>query len=317
VPHLDDAMTMMRRVLIDAMILLTMSISTAGAQTTAGDLAPSVQQRVETLVRSKADLPPATTLSFKMGGPSDLPGFDKLSAHFASALTGASGNISFLISKDGSHLAQLSTYDISGNPRAKVASEGRPSRGGPPDAPVLVVVFDDLECPYCAQLNKQLYPALASRYTKGQVRVVYQNVPIEGHPWAMRAAVDTDCLGQMNPDAYWAAVDGIHEHAAEYGGTERKLSLAEQQIDAETLEDGRRFHVEEEKLQACIKRQDPTPEKSSIELGETLGVTHTPTVFVNGAKSEGIVPMDFIFDMVDNALKAEGQIPPPRKPTSE
>ena len=308
---------MPHRVLMHATILLTIGISTAGAQTTAGDLAPSVQQRVETLLRSKADLPPATTLSFKIGGPSDLPGFEMLSAHFASALTGASGNISFLISKDGSRLAQLSTYDISGDPRAKIRTEGRPSRGGPPNAPVLIVVFDDLECPYCAQLNKQLYPALASRYTKGQVRVVYQNVPIEGHPWAMHAAVDTECLAQANPDAYWAAVDGIHEHAAEYGGTERKLSVAEQQLDAETLEEGRRFHVEEEKLQACIKRQDATPETSSIALGDTLGVTHTPTVFVNGAKSEGIVPMDFIFDMVDNALKAVGQTPPPRKLASE
>ncbi len=313
----NDAMTMMLRLLIDAPILLAIGVAAAGAQTTAGELPPSVQQRVEALLRSKADLPPATSLSFKIGGPSELPGFEELSAHFASELTGASGDISFLISKDGSHLSQLSTYDISGDPKAKISSEGRPSRGGPPDAPVLVVVFDDLECPYCAQLNKELYPALANRYTKGQVRVVYQNVPIEGHPWAMRAAVDTDCLGQMNPDAYWAAVDGIHEHAAEYGGSERKLSVAEQQIDAEAMEEGHRFHVEEEKLQACIKRQDLAPEKSSVEMGERLGVTHTPTVFVNGAKFEGIVPMDFVFDMVDNALKAEGQVPPPRQRASE
>lgn len=308
---------MMSRVLMNATILLAIGVTAVSAQTTIGGLAPSVQQRVETLLRSKADFPPATTLSFKVDGPSDLPGFEKLSAHFTSALTGASGDVSFLISKDGSHLAQLSTYDISGDPRAKIPSEGRPSRGGPPDAPVLVVVFDDLECPYCAQLNKELYPALASRYTKGQVRMVYQNVPIEGHPWAMHAAVDTECLARVNPDAYWAAVDGIHAHAAEYGGAERTLSVAEQQIDAEALQAGRRFHVEEEVLQACIKKQDPTPEKASVELGERLGVTHTPTVFVNGAKSEGIVPMDFVFDMVDNALKAEGQIPPPRQPTSK
>jgi len=86
--------------------------------------------------------------------------------------------------------------------------------------------------------------------------VVYQNVPIEGHPWAMRAAVDTDCAGYLSPDAYWASVDSIHEHAGEYGGAEHKLALAEQEIDAETLAEGRRFHVEEEKLKVCSQKQD-------------------------------------------------------------
>ena len=48
-------------------------------------------------------------------------------------------------------------------------------------------------------------------------------------------------------------------------------------------------------------------------MGERFGVTHTPTVFVNGARFDGAVPMDFVFDMVDNALKAEGKAPPPRE----
>jgi protein-disulfide isomerase len=294
------------------LIFLSLGVTAATAQNATKGLTPAVQQRVEVLLRSKVDFPTATILSFTVGGPSELPGFDKASAHFTSPLTGASGDIALLISKDGSQLAQLSTYDIAGDPRTRVPTEGRPSRGGPPNAPVIVVVFDDLECPFCAQLNKALYPALSSRY-QGQVRVVYQNVPIEGHPWAMHAAVDTDCVGKLSPDAYWAAVDTIHEHAAEYGGKERKLAVAEQEIDAETLAEGRRFHVEEEKLQACIAKQDTTLEKTSLALGEKFGVTHTPTVFVNGAKFEGAVPMDFVFDMVDNALKAEGKIPPLRE----
>ena len=306
----------MRLFLMHGFMFLGVGVAAVSAQNTPSELTPPVQQRVEALLRSKVELPTATTLSFKMGAASELPGFNKVSVHFASALTGASGDIPLLISNDGSRLAQLSTYDIADDPRGAVPSEGRPSRGGPPDAPVIVVVFDDLECPFCARLNKELFPALASRYEK-QVRVVYQNVPIEGHPWAMRAAVDTDCAGQLSPDAYWAAVDSIHEHAGEYGGAERKLALAEQEIDAETLAEGRRFHVEEEKLKACIQKQDVTPEKASIAMGEKFGVTHTPTVFVNGAKFEGAVPMDFVFDMVDNALKAEGKVPPDRQHASE
>ena len=286
------------------------------AQNPSEELSPQTRQRVEALLRSKAELPPASSLSFKMAGPSELPGFDKVSAHFASALTGASGDFSLLISKDGSRLAQFTTYDIAADPRAKIPSEGRPARGGSATAPVLIVNFDDLECPHCANLHKELFPALTNHY-KDQVRVTYQSLPSEGHPWAMRAAVDTDCLAKESPAAYWSAVDTIHEHASEYGGTERKLALANDELDTEATEEGQRFHVDEEELKACIKNQDKTPEQQSVALASRLGVASTPTVFVNGARFEGEVPLNFVFDMVDNALRAEGEVPPPREDKAE
>lgn len=231
-------------------------------------------------------------------------------------MTGASGNISLLLSKDGNRLAQFSTYDIAGDPRTKIPSEDRPARGGPATAPVIVVGFDDLECPFCAQLNREMLPALTDHY-KDLVRVVYQSLPSEGHPWSMHAAVDTDCLGRESPAAYWAAVDKIHEHAAEYGGTERKLATAERELDTETTEEGHRFQVDEDQLKACIAKQDTAPELKSVAFASSLGVGTTPTVFVNGAKFEGAVPIQFVFDMVDNALRAEGKVPPSRDPKTD
>ena len=296
-------------------VLLAANGMAALGQSSSSALPASTQQRVEALLRSKAEFPPATSLSFKLEGPSELPGFDHLSAHYAS-VTGASGDISLLLSKDGTRLAQFSTYDIAADPRTKIPSEGRPARGGPATAPVIVVGFDDLECPFCAQLHHEMLPALTDHY-KDLVRVVYQNLPSDGHPWAMHAAVDTDCLGKESPAAYWAAMDKMHEHAAEYGGTERKLATAEQELDTETAEEGQRFHVDEEHLKACIAKQDTAPEQKSIALASSLGVGTTPTVFVNGAKFEGAVPIQFVFDMVDNALRAEGKVPPPREPKAE
>lgn len=294
-----------------ALALFIMGTSVAAAQTGPSGISPELQQRVEVMLRSKADFPPATTIGLSKGGPSDIPGFDKLDAHFSSAFAGESGNLSLLISKDGKQVAQFSSYDIAGDPRAKVPADGRPSRGGPGNAPVLIVGFDDLECPFCAKLNQELFPALTNRY-KDEVRVVYQSFPSEGHPWAMRAAVDTDCLAHESSPAYWAAVDNLHAHASEYGGAGRKLTVAEQQVDAEATEQGHRFHLDEAKLQACIQKQDTAPEKASLVIGQNLGVTKTPTLFVNGAKFDGAVPITFVFDMVDNALRAEGMTPPPR-----
>ena len=93
-------------------MFLGVGVAAVSAQNTSSELTPPVQQRVEALLRSKVELPTATTLSYKMGAASELPGFNKVSVHFASALTGTSGDFPLLISKDGSRLAQLSTYDI-------------------------------------------------------------------------------------------------------------------------------------------------------------------------------------------------------------
>jgi len=48
---------------------------------------------------------------------------------------------------------------------------------------VLVVGYDDLECPFCAQMNAEIFPAILDRY-KDQVRVVYAIFRSTNiHPW--------------------------------------------------------------------------------------------------------------------------------------
>ena len=72
--------------------------------------------------------------------------------------------------------------------------------------------------------------------------------------------------------------------------------------------------MNEDQLKTCIAKQDTASEQKSVALASSLGVGTTPTVFVNGAKFEGAVPIQFVFDMVDNALRAEGKVPPSRDP---
>jgi hypothetical protein len=78
-------MTNIRLFLMHGFIFLGVGVAAVSAQSTSSELTPPVQQRVEALLRSKVELPTATTLSFKMGAASELPGFNKVSVHFASA----------------------------------------------------------------------------------------------------------------------------------------------------------------------------------------------------------------------------------------
>ena len=227
--------------------------------------------------------------------------------------------IDFLISTDGKTLVQFSQFDISASPRNLISAEGRPARGGPADAPVLIVGFDDLECPYCARLHSSIFPAIQNRYGD-KVRVVYKDFPLDSiHPWAQRAAIDVECMAALSPAGYWNLVDYVHAHAGEIGTpadakdskAQKTLAAATEQLDKLTREQGTFQKVDSAKLNSCIASQDATEVNASKKLALSMGLDSAPVLFINGDKIDGAVPIEFLFKIIDAALVAEGKTPPP------
>jgi protein-disulfide isomerase len=180
---------------------------------------------------------------------------------------------------------------------------------------VVIVGFDDLECPFCAQMNAELFPAILNRY-KDQVRIVYRDFPLDIHPWAMRAAVDADCLGAVTTEGYWNFVDYVHAHAAEIPREEKTTAKADQMLDKIALDEGTRQKVNQPELVACVLKQDSSKVKASVDeaLKEPLSLGSAPTLFINGEKVEGVVPVETLYRIIDGALTAAGQTPPPAPP---
>ncbi len=287
-----------------------------------GDPLPlPVAHRVEILIRNKAQLPPASTINIGPVAASEFPGFHTINVT-VTADDKSSHPIKFLLSDDGRTVAQF--YDISSNPRTLVSAADRPARGGPTSAPVVFVNFDDLECPYCGRFHDTLFPAITQRYGD-KVHIVYRDFPLSDiHPWAMRAAVDVNCLGAQSPAGYWNLVDYIHHNAdnigadpnakpedAKPGAPRHTLDRANAQLDKLTRDQGALQKVDAAKLDACIARQDTSAITASEQLGTNLNIASTPTYFINGEKYEGALPIDYIFGQIDNALRAEGVTPPP------
>jgi protein-disulfide isomerase len=264
---------------------------------------------VEIQIRSRANLPPNYDIVIGQRTRSDVPGYDEIMVLF-SADGKTSKPMTFLLSQDGKTLAQFSKFDISKDPKTLVSADGRPARGGPANAPVVIVGFDDLECPFCAKMHAQIFPALQERY-KDQVRIVYRDFPLDQHPWAVRAAVDANCLAAQSAPGYWNLVDYIHAHAADMGGAEKTLAKANDTLDTLTKEEGKRQKVNEAALNACVEKQDDTAVRASVKLATDLGVDSTPALFINGERLEGAVPMEYVYRMIDKALVAAGQTPPP------
>ncbi len=279
-----------------------------------GKLSPELARRVEVLIRSKSSIPPEYDIQVGPRSRSEVPGFDSITVTFT-AEGKTSKPLTFLLSTDGKTLAQFSKYDISKDPKLLVSGDGRPARGGPANAPVLIVGFDDLECPYCAKMHQQLFPALTQRY-KDQIHIVYRDFPLDQHPWAMRAAINTNCVAAQSPAGYWNLVDYIHAHASELGGEDKSLAKANETLDSLARDEGKRQKVNLDTLNACIVKQDDTAVKASMKLGESLGVDSTPAFFINGEKMEGALPLEYLYRIIDNALIASGQTPPPPPPAA-
>ncbi len=294
--------------------------------------------RIQVLLRNRAELPPGSTIAISTPQPATLPGYDTITVTFT-AEGKTSRPVSFLISADGKTLAQFIRYDLSADPRTMIPSSGRPFRGGPASAPVVLVNFDDLECPFCARFHDSLFPAITQRYGD-KVHIVYLDFPLDQHPWAMHAAVDANCLAQQSPAGYWNVVDYVHKHHDEIGtaaaadpsgsdakaggaaGTQqaesalRTLNRSFVQLDEVTHDQGVLQKVDMPRLDACIKKQDTSTIDAERQIGNNLNVESTPTFYINGAKYEGALPTDYIFSQIDDALRAQGvQPPPPYHPT--
>ncbi len=283
-------------------------------------------RRIALTIRTKAaQLPFNYDVKVADRKPSNEPGWDEVTV-FLGEEGKPSRPMTFLLSKDGKTLAQMNTFDISKDPRTLVSDAGRPFRGGSEKAPVDIVVFDDLECPFCARMHAQMFPAVLNRYGD-KVRIAYKDNPLtQIHPWATHAAVDADCLAQQSNTGYWNLVDHLHEHLADIGvdpsakpgpdgkQPEKTLPVAEAQLDRATLDEGKRQKVNESKLEACVKKQDDTPVKAGLAEGEQLNVNGVPALFINGEMITGAVPIEYVYRAIDSALTAQGITPPPPVP---
>jgi protein-disulfide isomerase len=278
-------------------------------------LSPEMTRRVELMIRSKAQVPPDFNIAVSEPVKSEIPGYSQISISFSADGKPAKSAV-FLISADGKTLAQFNKFDLTENPALKISTIGRPARGGPPNAPVVIVGFDDLECPFCAQMNATLFPAVVNRY-KDQVRIVYRDLPLEElHPWAKHAAIDANCLAAQSTSGYWNFVDSVHAHAADIAGPEKTIDKANQSLDKFALDEGTRQKVDQSALVACVLKQDDAGVKASEAQAQAdpLHLDSAPVLFVNGEKVDGVVSIDTLYRIIDRALVAAGQTPPPPPP---
>jgi protein-disulfide isomerase len=201
----------------------------------------------------------------------------------------------FYVTPDGTHAIIGEILPFGAHPFDAVRDQLQKGISGPSHgadaAPVTVVEFSDLECPHC----KDAQPALDRLAAEDKnARVVFQNFPLPMHDWAMKAASYADCVGRSSPDGFWKFIQSV------YGAqSDLTASNADEKLTGFADAAG----VKGSDAAACAAKPETTTRvQHSIDLGKSLDVNSTPTIFINGRKlSAGGLPYDVLQKLVDFA----------------
>lgn len=168
---------------------------------------------------------------------------------------------------------------------------------GAKNAPITVVEFSDFQCPHCQMAAKQ-FNALLNRYPD-KVRVVFRNFPL-----------DMSCNHNLKQPIHTMACEAARAaYCANQQGKFKEVyeDIFENQNDLKPgmpAELAKKNGVDEAKLNACMQSPDTQMAiQNDIAEADRLQVQSTPTLFINGHKNEGGLPLPVWDKLVDALAK--------------
>ncbi len=172
--------------------------------------------------------------------------------------------------------------------RVDVEIEGHPTIGSP-DAPVTIVEFSEFQCPYCAMYVQETFPQIDEEYIQtGKVRYVFRNFPLSFHEYAQKAAEASLCAYEQG--MFWEYHDVLFAN-------QETLDVASLKQHAEDL------GLDMAKFNDCLDSGAMTEKvMQDVADGTALGVSGTPSFFVNGIALFGAQPFSSFQDLIEEEL---------------
>ncbi len=227
--------------------------------------------------------------------PAEDPGLAKVTVLMSSPQ--GQQMTAFYVTPDGKHAVVGDMIPFGADPFAAARSAlQRGAKGparGPASAPVEIVEFSDLQCPHCKAAQPTIDKLLAE---EPQARFVFQNFPLASHNWAFKAASYADCVGRSGGDAFWKFVKAVYD---------AQENITAQNADEKLSGLAAGAGADAKSTAACAA----TPEtrsrvEQSVELGKSVGVEGTPTLFINGRRIGNLgIPPEYLKSIVDFMAK--------------
>ncbi len=170
-----------------------------------------------------------------------------------------------------------------------------PSRG-PANAPVVIQVWSDFQCPFCSRLVPTLEEV--EKAFPGKVRIVFRHLPLPMHrDAALAAEAGAEAFREGGSPAFWKMHDAMFADQTKLDrqgleATAKKIGL-----------DGKRFG----------KALDEHTAKAVVEADQKIasdkGISGTPMSVINGYELSGAQPLSKFKRIIQKVLDEQGAQP--------
>lgn len=156
---------------------------------------------------------------------------------------------------------------------------------GSNDPKITIVEFADFGCAFC----KNSFPNIReiSLKYKNDIKIIFRDYPVV-NDYSANLALAARCAGEQG--LFWVMHDKLFINQG--------ISS-----NAEIIELAKQTGADIQRFESCIssKRYLSLIQKD-LEDGKSLGVTGTPTWFINGAMVEGDIPYDIFIQIIEGLL---------------
>lgn len=197
-----------------------------------------------------------------------------------------------VVNNQRSAAADFADYTVPDVDGELVSADVGVSRGSP-DAPVVIEEYADFQCPACGMVGTLTIPQIIADYVDtGKVRFVFFDFPLRpGNPEL--GANAARCAADQN--AYWAMQKVLFGRMREWGTDRNPKSRIRQYADGMGI-DGRALVqcIDSEKYREVVL--------ASQTRARQLGVSQTPTFFINGRMVTGAMGYDQMAGIIEEEL---------------
>lgn len=223
--------------------------------------------------------------------PSEVPGVTEVVVTFGDPVQ---QRTPFYVASDLQHAFIGQIIPFGSDPfapvRRKLAQEAKGPVKGNANAPAEIVEFSDFECPHC----KRAFPVIDKLISESpDAKLVFENFPLSSiHKWADRAAGYADCLARKNPEQFWKFAQEVFDQQEQITDDNAATKLSAIATDAGADASATAACADSSETKARVNQQ--------YELGTSLGITGTPTLFINGRKIDNVngTPYEVMKEMV-------------------
>jgi predicted DsbA family dithiol-disulfide isomerase len=172
-----------------------------------------------------------------------------------------------------SNRKQNSVQELTLNFVYDIDIEGSPFKG-PEDAPIIISVFSDFQCPYCARIGGIMDKVL-KEFPK-EVKLVFKNFPLRNHQYALDAAKAALAAHKMGK--FWEFHDLLFKNYNKLN--KEKIDEIREELKLDKKEFDK--HVNDPAIMSMIRKD--------YKGGINAGVRGTPAVYVNGKQFRNTSP---------------------------